>query len=77
MALSGQPVPHNPQKPMDFSKLLYIPHAHKRGLGYIKVFGTPASIPGAKMRGAMAWLERGDRRQLNIFPDGKIWCEQQ
>ena len=56
---------------------------HDRGTGCWKVVladgdGACAPIKPAALRGAWAWLKRGDRRQVTMnLVDGTIWCEQQ
>ena len=57
--------------------ITYIEVEHERGFGYVKIIGSPAPVAGPKIRGYQAWIRRGDKRQVTIFPDGKIWCEQQ
>jgi len=54
---------------------------HDRGTGCWKVVladGACAPIKPAALRGAWAWLKRGDKRQVTMnLVDGTIWCEQQ
>ena len=50
---------------------------HERGLSFLKIIGNPEMGSGPKQRGYLAWLRRGDRRQVTIFPNGKIWCEEE
>jgi hypothetical protein len=55
---------------------------HDRGTGCWKVImpfaGACVPIKPAKLRGAWAWLKRGDKRQVTMdLVHGKVWCEQQ
>ncbi|NBX50829.1 hypothetical protein EBT25_13090 [bacterium] len=65
------------QQEIPVTNITYIEVPHQRGFGYVKIIGNPAPVAGPKMRGYQAWLKRADKRQVTIFPDGKIWCEQQ
>lgn len=49
---------------------------HANGVGFIKRIEDCVVKP-SKEAGFMAWLQRADKRQVTIFPNGKIWCEQQ
>ena len=51
---------------------------HANGVGFIKrIDQAVAVVKPSREAGLMAWLQRGDKRQVTIFPNGKIWCEQQ
>jgi hypothetical protein len=62
---------------------VYVPIAHSRGLGYMKIIpcgdSTPARIlTDPESAGAIAWLKRADKRQITLdLRVGKIYCEQQ
>jgi len=54
---------------------------HGRGTGCWKVIfpdGECAPIKPSALRGAWAWLKRGDKRQVTMdLVNGTLWCEQQ
>jgi hypothetical protein len=54
---------------------------HDRGTGCWKVVfpnGKTTPIKPAALRGAWAWLQRGDKRQVTMdLVNGTLWCEQQ
>lgn len=55
---------------------------HDCGTGCWKVVmpadGACAPIKPAALRGAWAWLKRGDKRQVTMnLVDGTLWCEQE